>query len=76
VPLDHAPEALPVHLVDAEGRQHLAQDLVRRQVTVLELFEVRHDLGGDELAHCIADHELLLGPFDHEDSFSTVTPEW
>ena len=58
-------EARARHLVDAEGREQLAQDVVGRQVAVLELLEVRLDLRFDEAPHRVADHLVLLAPLDH-----------
>ena len=51
--------------VHAERRVELAQQVVRRQVAVLELLAVRADLVVDELPHRVADHLQLFGPFVH-----------
>ena len=56
------------HLVHAEGLEELAQDVVGRRVAVLELLDLRLDLGLHELPHHVADHLLGLGPIDHGDS--------
>src|SRR5207302_6722934 len=53
------------HLVDAEGGHHLAQHGIGRRVAVLELAEVRLDLGLDEAAERLADQLVLLAPLDH-----------
>jgi hypothetical protein len=51
--------------VEAEGLHHLAQDVVRGQVAVLELLVVRLDLGVDETPDHVADEQVLFAPFDH-----------
>ena len=53
------------HVGHAERLEHLAQHLVRRHVAVLELLEVRLDLGLDEAADRVADGEVHLVPLDH-----------
>jgi predicted RNA-binding protein len=58
-------EAVPGHGVHAEGGEQLAEDVVRRQVAVLQLTVVRHDLLGDEVAHGRLHHALLVRPLDH-----------
>ena len=63
--LDLALEAVPGHLVHAEGREQLAQDVVGRRVAVLELVEVGLDLRLDEPAHGVAQHQLLVTPSVH-----------
>src|SRR5205809_924672 len=54
------------HLVDAEGRHELPEDRVGRRVAVLELAQVRLDLGLDEAAKGLADQLVLLAPLDHD----------
>ena len=66
---DPAVEAVGGHRVHAEGLVQLAEQVVRRQVAVLELLAVRADLVVDELAHGVAHHLELFGPFEHG-------PEW
>ena len=58
-------ETSPRHLVDAERSEHLAQDVVRRHVAVLEVLDVGFDLRLDELPHGVLDHCLLFVPLDH-----------
>ena len=67
VPLafDATLELLARHDVHAERGEQLAQDVVGRQITVLELVALGHDLRLDELADGIADHLMLFGPFEH-----------
>ena len=52
-------------IIDAEGGVELAQDVVGREVAVLELFELRNDLFGDKAPHGVANHLVLLVPLDH-----------
>src|SRR5213592_1488428 len=68
--LDLLLEADAGHLVEAEGLHHLAQDVVGRQVAMLELHEVRLHLRLDEAADHIADELMLLAPLDHAYSAS------
>ena len=63
--LDAPLEALARHRVHAERGEELAQDVVRRQIAVLELVALRDDLGLDELADGVPDHLLLFGPLEH-----------
>ena len=58
-------EAVARHGVHAERGEHLAQDVVRRQVAVLELLHVRADLLVDEPLHRVADHLVLVAPLEH-----------
>ncbi len=51
--------------VHPERRVQLAQQVVGREVAVLELLAVRSDLVVDELAHGVAHHLELFGPFEH-----------
>ncbi len=60
LPLDLLLEALASHRVHAEGREELAQDVVGREVAELELVTLRRDLGLDELADRVPDHQLLF----------------
>src|SRR3989441_786467 len=55
------------HLIDAEGGHHLAEHRVGRGVAMLELAQVRLDLGLHEAAKRLADQLVLLAPLDHED---------
>jgi hypothetical protein len=64
-------EAVAGHGVHAEGAEQLAEDVVGREVAVLELLPARRDLGEDELAHRVADHDLLFGPLVHGRSSTT-----
>ena len=63
------------HLVHAERLVQLAQQVVRRQVAVLELLAVRADLVVDELPHRVADHLQLFGPFEHGPHRTRSRPE-
>ena len=58
-------EPLAGHRVHPEGGEQLAQDVVRRQIAVLELVDVRADLVVDEALHRIADHLVLVTPLEH-----------
>ena len=51
--------------VDPELAVHLAKNVVRRGVAVLELVDPRPDLLVDELADGAAHHLLLFGPLEH-----------
>src|SRR5262249_23610679 len=62
---DLAREALARHLVHAEGAHELAQDVVRRQVAVLEGLPVWLDLLVNDPPYHVADHQVLLVPLDH-----------
>jgi len=62
---DLAREPVPRHRVHPEGREQLADDVVRRQVAVLELAVVGHELLLDEVPHRRPNHLLLVSPFDH-----------
>ena len=54
--VDAALEAVAGHRVHAERGEQLAEDVVRRQVAVLELLPLRTDLVVHELADRVADH--------------------
>src|SRR4029077_17961785 len=58
-------KALARHLVQAEGTHELAQDVVRRQVAVLEVMPPGLDLLVDEPPRHVANHQVLLAPLDH-----------
>ncbi len=58
-------EPVAGELVHSEGRVQLPDDVVGRKIAELELVDVRHHLGLDEPPDRIADHQLLLGPFEH-----------
>ena len=58
-------EAVGGHLVHAERLVQLAQQVVRREVAVLELLAVRADLGVDERADRVPHHQQLFGPLEH-----------
>ena len=58
--VDAALEGVARHRVHAERGVQLAQEVVRRQVAVLELLAVRADLVVDELPHGVADHLAAL----------------
>ena len=62
---DAAVEAVGRHRIHPERLVHPAEEVVRREVAVLELLAVRTNLVVDELAHCIAHHLELFGPFEH-----------
>ena len=64
--LELCTEARARKLVEPERAEHLAQDLVRRHVAVLERLDLRRDLRFDEAAQRIADHLVLLTPLDHQ----------
>ncbi len=59
-------EAVPSHLVHAEGGVQLADDVVGGQVPVLEGLDVRDHLGLDEPPHGLPHHQLLFGPLEHD----------
>jgi hypothetical protein len=59
--LDPPVERVGGHRVHAEGLVELAQQVVRREVAVLQLFAVGPDLVVDELAHGLPDHLHLVG---------------
>ncbi len=63
--VDPALERVARHRVHAERGVQLPQEVVRRQVAVLELLPVRTDLVVDELPHGVADHLELFRPFVH-----------
>ena len=58
-------EPVAGQLVHSEGGVQLPDDVVGRQVAVLELVDVGHHLGLDEPPDGVADHQLLFGPFEH-----------
>src|SRR5262249_45023559 len=62
---DLALEARLRHLVHAERLEQLAQDVVGREVAVLELLDVRDHLRVDELADHVPHHLLGLVPGNH-----------
>ena len=72
--LDLLREARARQLVHAEGGVELAQHVVGRHVAVLERLEIGDDLRGDEAAHRVADHLVLLAPFDHGEDSCVVGP--
>ncbi len=53
-------ERFPSHLVDAERRVQLANDVVGRQLTRLEPVDMRTEFLLDESAQCIAEHEVCI----------------
>ena len=53
------------HLVHAEGRVHLAQDVVGREIPVFELLDLGRDFRLEEAANRVADHQLGFAPFVH-----------
>ena len=53
--------------------EQLAEDVVGREVAVLELTVVRHDLLLDEVAHGGAHHLLLVRPLEHGGPRSRMT---
>jgi hypothetical protein len=62
------------HLVDAEGREQLAEDVVRGQVPELQRFTVRHDLRLHEAPEHVSDLPVLLAPLEHGVSPRTARP--
>ena len=63
--VDAPVEAVGGHLVHAEGLVELPQQVVGREIAVLELLAVRADLGVDERAHRVTNHHQLFGPLEH-----------
>ena len=62
---DRPVEALGRHRVEPEGGEELPDQVVRRQVAVLELVLVRPDLLVDEGPDGVPDGQLVLGPREH-----------
>ena len=62
---DPALEGIARHRVHAERGVQLAEEVVRREVAVLELLSMRADLVVDELPYGVADHLQLFRPFVH-----------
>jgi hypothetical protein len=58
-------EGIGGHCVHTERLVQPAQEVIRRQVAVFQLLAVRPDLVVDELAHGVAHHLELFGPFEH-----------
>ena len=58
-------EAVARHGVDSEGGEQLAQRVVGREVSVLELADERHHFLQRELAEGVAQHLLFVGPVEH-----------